>query len=232
MEEKGVWRTIRGRKVFIKDGESPIDAFNRFYKNNKNIDPSFEINSIGEYKKYIENGKLVNDDGSINKKVALYGTNPDRFTNSTGNCQLCVPTYLERLRGNDVIANPKDESIYKDWYKYYKGVESLSDWTRTTNSSGVRQITKDIKEAGDGAVFEIYFVYNERSKQKGAHVFTGRNEKGKVIFENPQGVTTEFAENRIDYLTQMSRWGKTRYLRIDDKELKDEYKEKIYRKRK
>lgn len=229
--ENGVWRTIRGRRVFIAEGESPIDAFKKVLKKPKD---NILIETTSDYKDFIKNNKLINDNGTINKEVALLGTNPDRISNRTGNCQKCVPTYLERLRGNDVIANPlsgPNDKVYNDWYKLYKGVNSINDWTQTSRSSGIRQITNDIKAARDGAVFEIYIAYNQKSGQSGAHVFTGRNEKGKVIFENPQAVSSKFAFNRIDYITDKSIWGETIYLRIDDKELKDEYKNEIYRKR-
>ena len=35
MEENGVWRTIRGRRVFIKDGQSVSDAFKNSFKKPK-----------------------------------------------------------------------------------------------------------------------------------------------------------------------------------------------------
>lgn len=214
MEEKGFWRTIRGRRVFIVDGESPLDA----------------------YKKSIENASnnLINKDKTINKKVALEGANPDRDKHvgkQRGNCSSCVPTYMERLRGNDVIANPQDEKVQSNWYKLYKGVDSYKDWTYVEGrNSGLRQITKDIKEAGDGAVFEVYIKYNRAYGGDTAHVFSARNDGGKVIFENPQDYRISKGESRVDYFKEKSMWGYTMWLRIDDKELKDEYKDRIYRK--
>lgn len=79
--ENGVWRTIRGRRVFIAEGESPIDAFKKVLKKPKD---NVLIETASDYQDFIKNNKLINNDGTINKEVALLGTNPDRISNKIG----------------------------------------------------------------------------------------------------------------------------------------------------
>lgn len=211
--EDGVWRTIRGRRVFIKDGESPIDAF----KNN--------INS---------SKKLINDDGTINEEVALKGANPKK---GRMNCQRCVPTYNERLKGNDVTAklssediNPnqkEDDFFAKNWDTIYEGIKDYRDWNRIFGGSGVKEIEYYLKQLGDKAVVQISFAYNRKSGAYGdGHTIIARNSGGKIKWEDPQNGRTDCRKWFIDN----SLWGRTDYLRIDDKKVKAIYEDKIYEK--
>lgn len=210
MEEKGFWRTIRGRRVFIKDGESPIDAFKRSL-NNQN--------------------KLLNEDGTVNKEVALKGTNPKK---GKMNCQRCVPTYNERLKGRNVVAKLSAEDtnknatdyFAKNWDTIYQGVRDYRDWEMVDKGSGVRQIEKLAKDSGDGAVVQVAFDWNRRSGGYGdGHTIVVRNDNGKIKWEDPQSGNMDYRDRFING----SIWGEwhTFYLRIDDKEIRSGVRDRI-----
>ena len=223
--ENGVWRTIRGRRVFIKDGQSVSEAFKNLYKSVKEESELDNNNTKFKLK------NLINEDGTVNETIALYGTNPDK---GQYNCQRTAAVYSKRLQGEDIVAKLSEKDLNSNNYDIilqnsrtlFEGINSDKDWTWvSTKSSGIRQITKDIKNAGDGSIFLVRVAWNKNSGGYGSsHQFVGRNKGGKVIFEDPQNKTFDC----MNYITKDSLWGSTAWVRVDGREIKKQYRSLIY----
>lgn len=76
MEEKGIWRTVSGRRIFIKEGQSISDAMRNSGKFEKVSETLSNYKNKEEFIAYIEdqtNVKLENPNNSFNdKRNVLY----------------------------------------------------------------------------------------------------------------------------------------------------------------
>lgn len=69
--EDGVWRTVRGRRVFIKDGQSLTEAMRDSGKFEKPSETLSKYKNKDEFIEYVESQtkvKLANTDNVFNKK--------------------------------------------------------------------------------------------------------------------------------------------------------------------
>ena len=150
------------------------------------------------------------------------------------NCQRCVPAYELRKRGYDVIARPAEidkqgnivyDETLKNAYNMFKGLQKR---IRSAGSFDGRDfICKRMIEFGDGARAQVIVVwekgessYNSNGtivKMPRAHTFIAENEKGKVLFKDPQTGN----ENCAEYFTKVKK-GRTIYARIDDLPVNEE----------
>lgn len=69
--EDGVWRTVRGRRIFIKDGQSLTEAMRDSGKFEKPSETLSKYKNKDEFIEYVESQtkvKLANTDNVFNKK--------------------------------------------------------------------------------------------------------------------------------------------------------------------
>lgn len=105
------------------------------------------------------------------------------------NCQRCVPAYVMRRRGYDVIAraatvNENGKLSVKDAL-YYRWKEIFKDADFDIYNGydgGKAAIISQMEKWGDGAIAEIRVLWNNRE----AHVFVAERINGIVRFVDPQ----------------------------------------------
>ena len=162
-----------------------------------------------EYKSRSEDLKAVNP-------------NYDKGEEYKENCQRCCPTYLLRLQGYDVIANPDnfghDENINfllrrAQHLKYVKadGTHPQPHFTRGSKTFGKAEIEEFMKDLPDGAILEVACSWNQRKKLGGGHVFIAEKENGEVKYKDPQNGLLDAS----DYFNNMIK-DRTTFVRIDD----------------
>lgn len=105
------------------------------------------------------------------------------------NCQRCVPTYVMRKRGYDVVAKPAvvdengilsaNDPLYTKWNKVFKDAKFL---TCIGNDGGLSDAERLLEEWGDGAVAEVRVAW----KSGGSHVFIAERQDGITRFLDPQ----------------------------------------------
>jgi len=120
-EDDGVWRTINGQHIFIKEGQSPMDAFiKQTGKNNrKKEDKADEKISSEEQQITLEHekGKIDRDYRSFNKmkeNLEELKTNPK--------------SYMDRVYGDENLTKEEYEQKVQDNIKYYeKGIKQWEE---------------------------------------------------------------------------------------------------------
>ncbi len=131
------------------------------------------------------------------------------------NCQKCVPTYEMRMRGYDVMARPTydlatDKFASKHWKEAFKNAVVID----CPSGSGKDEIIAQLEKWGDSIRAEIYIAL----KGGGAHVFVGENRNGVIHFLDPQT-----GELDVEYYFDNVEKGFTKFLRIDNLEINEEY---------
>lgn len=134
--------------------------------------------------------RRIAGDKTIDENVAL--TNPGYKSGGPGyrqNCQRCVPAYIMRKRGFDVVAKPAMVStngqlsgidpLYYRWDKVFAGAKFTSCFG---GDGGKTSATRQMIEWGDGAVAEIRVVWGDGT----AHLFVAENNGGEIMFVDPQ----------------------------------------------
>ena len=122
------------------------------------------------------------------------------------NCQRCVPTAEARLRGYDVVAQPrpmvrgrsgKMKSGPND-PMYHGTIPGHTNWLFPTfeNVQPIRyrskaDIEKQMAKWGDGARAQIVCAW----KKKGAHTFMAIQEDGKTLFMCPQSGSSDYSSH-------------------------------------
>ena len=141
------------------------------------------------------------------------------------NCQRCCPTYLLRLQGFDVIANPDNfghnESVNyvlrrAQHLKYVKadGTHPMPHFTRGSENFGKNEIEAFMKDLPDGAIVEIGCTW----KKGGGHDFIGEKVDGVVKYYDPQNGDTDASH----YFNDMVK-DQTHFVRIDNTKVNEEY---------
>lgn len=141
------------------------------------------------------------------------------------NCQRCCPTYLLRLQGYDVIANPNmfgnDEKVNKllrraQHLKYVKadGSHPMPHFTRNSETFGKAEIEAFMKNLPDGAIVEIKCDW----KKGGGHDFIGEKVDGVVKYLDPQNGETD-----VEYYFNNMTKGTTAFVRIDNTTVNEDY---------
>lgn len=109
------------------------------------------------------------------------------------NCQRCVPTYLARRRGYDVVARPavldehgldKEDEFKNHWTEIYGGAH-FSDFTdcgAPTRNAQLRNVERFMRSCGDNATAVVYIQWESGS----AHVFVADRVDGKTTYCDPQ----------------------------------------------
>lgn len=154
---------------------------------------------------------------TVDQDVAM--TNPGYKHGGAGytqNCQRCVPAYVMRRRGFDVIAKPATvnehgklswkDRLYTSWNRVFKGANFLYC---TGSDRGKAEIITKMAEWGDGSIAEVHVLWTNGE----AHVFVAEQIRGHVRFIDPQ--TGDINCER--YFTNASNGG-TMFARIDNLE--------------
>lgn len=118
MAEKGVWRTIRGRRVFIKEGQSLSDAMResgKFKKQNKTY------KTLEEQIEYIEKNqdnlyKIIEDSDNPNKDICVYMQEEMGFNKK--------PTVLNSEQFNKL----SDDDYIKVYRGYHDGEKTAEEY--------------------------------------------------------------------------------------------------------
>ena len=158
MDDKdGVWKTIRGRRVFIENGESLSEAIRKSGKFIENEDISY----TSEIKKseIIEKYNITEEEQSTIKNYTSDGyreINPELKANK-GNLEKCsretqrrcehLDSALQKLPKYDGIVHRKESAGQSDYYK--EGMTYTNDaYTSTTAWSDVGGIVQlEIKQS-------------------------------------------------------------------------------------
>lgn len=164
----------------------------------------------------------------------LKKTNPNYVAGRNGvyenNCQRCVPSFLLRRQGFDVVAQP-------EWYGKNEGVEKILKKTpnhiyrrkdgsipqmRNTNSSttfGRAEIEAYMADLKDGAMCEIKCTWaNKEDEVNNGHVFIAEKKDGKIRYIDPQN-----GEEDVSRYFEKMKERMTYFWRIDDTTIDDEY---------
>ena len=133
---------------------------------------------------------------------ALQTVNP---TGDNDNCQHCVPAYVMRRNGYDVVASESvpatQDRIGLGGFKYvFKG----SEWKKC-DGTGVEQITEFLQKAGHGAIAEVSI-----SGVDFKHLIVAENKNGQVMFIDPQK-----NRNDVSYYFDSVYLGTTEFARVD-----------------
>lgn len=161
--------------------------------------------------------RMLKEPKTVDQTVAM--TNPGYKHGGAGyrqNCQRCVPAYVMRRRGFDVIARPATvnengtlswkDRLYTSWHRVFKGTNFL----RCTGADrGKAEIIAKMAEWGDGSIAEVRVLWTNGE----AHVFVAEQISGQVRFVDPQ--TGDIDCER--YFTNVSNGG-TMFARIDNLE--------------
>jgi len=70
--EDGIWRTVSGRRIFIKEGQSLSDAINKSGKFKKNIKNKIEEDDEADFRRWTEEDeKLKEEDNYIYERLKV-----------------------------------------------------------------------------------------------------------------------------------------------------------------
>lgn len=240
--------TIRFDENTNVEGYDP-DKYLSMYRNAEGSTPQERINSM---RRATTNRDRINEqrratreinypvsgyaDEHFDRKVNLYTPNEDiAATNpnySKGkesgyqtNCQRCVPTYLLRTQGFDVIANPDGFGNRSDvefmlhragHLKYVKadGSHPQVNFIRNSSTFGKAEIEEYMSTLPDGAICEVKCEW----KKGGGHVFVAEKSDGIVHYMDPQTGESDVSH----YFTLMQK-DNTMFIRIDDTSVSEEY---------
>lgn len=159
----------------------------------------------------------------------LTATNPNyskgRESGYQDNCQRCVPTYLLRTQGYDVVANPSNfgnnESIEyvihrAGHLKYVKsdGTHPRVEFTRQSTTFGKAEIERYMESLEDGAMLEVSCAW----KRGGGHVFVAEKRDGIVHYVDPQT-----GESDVSHYFTLMKKDNTMFFRIDDTSVNEDY---------
>ena len=157
----------------------------------------------------------------------LIATNPNyaKSEEYQKNCQRCVPTYLLRKQGFDVIANPayfgNKEDIEKvlataGYKKYVKsdGTNPLVIFTRRSTTFGKAEIENYMSSLPEGAMCEVKCEW----KKGGAHVFIAEKKNDIIKFIDPQTGNSD-----VSYYFDKMESGYTTFFRIDNTTVNEDY---------
>ena len=158
MAEKGVWRTIRGRRVFIKECQSLSDAMResgKFKKQNR------IYKTLEEQIKYIEENqddlyKIIEDSDNPDKDICIYMQEQNGFNNkpsvlSSDNFnKLSDDDYIKVFRGY-----PDGEKTAKEYIEQFKYGENQYGTGGTQYGVGHYTITDKSGAEQYGETIEI-----------------------------------------------------------------------------
>lgn len=141
------------------------------------------------------------------------------------NCQRCVPTFLLRKQGYDVVANPagygndknKEFVLRRASHNIYKKSDGSSPTpilTRMKSTTfGKEEIETYMSDLPDGALCVVSCTW----KKGNAHVFLAEKKDGEVRYIDPQT-----GDNNVSFYFKKMQ-NNTSFFRIDNTEVSDEY---------
>lgn len=211
----------------------------------KNIKSEAEINA--EKRNNLEN-RIQNDiidlkegvtgyaDDNFDRKLVPFSADQDLLATNpfyirgegsgyTDNCQRCVPTYLLRRQGYDVISNPSDfghdraiefELRNAGHLKYVdkNGEHPKPIFTNKSTTFGKQEIEDYMKTLPEGAICEVKCSW----KNGGSHVFVAEKRDDGIHYKDPQSGDPDVSR----YFKKMKK-GTTSYYRIDDTKVDEKY---------
>ena len=125
------------------------------------------------------------------------------------NCGNCVVTYEMRRRGYDVIANPTDKVLVKDWKNAFINAKPIYTDSKTTESL-VPELKEKLLAEGNGArgSLSVKWKIANQSQDLG-HFFTWEVSDNKVLFVDAQTGNMnaeDYFEFIVPYKTSCLRW--------------------------
>ena len=226
------------------EGYDP-DRYLSMYRNAEGRTPQERINSMRRESHAISHGIDLSQleypvhgyaDEHFDRKARRYtfsedltATNPNyskgKESGYQDNCQRCVPTYLLRTQGYNVIANPTnfghDDNIefmlHRAGFKKYvksDGTHPQVQFARRSSTYGRTEIEEYMSSLPDGAMLEVSCAW----KKGGAHVFVAEKRDGIVHYIDPQS-----GESDVSYYFTLMRKDNTMFFRIDDTEVNEDY---------
>ena len=226
------------------EGYDP-DRYLSMYRNAEGRTPQERINSMRRETYAIRHGIDLSQleypvqgyaDEHFDRKTRKYTfsedltlTNPNysrgRESGYQDNCQRCVPTYLLRTQGYDVVANPSnfghDESIEyvihrAGHLKYVNsdGTHPRVEFTRGSATFGKAEIEEYMDSLNNGAMLEVSCAW----KNGGAHVFVAEKRDGIVRYIDPQT-----GESDVSYYFTLMKKDNTMFFRIDGTSVNEDF---------
>lgn len=167
--------------------------------------------------------------GKFNSDEEVKKVNPNyvagRKSSYETNCQRCVPTFLLRKQGYDVIAAPSGyktdsnaEFVMRragfNMYNLPDGTHPRPLDTMKSTTFGKKEIEDYMAKLDDGALCAVSCSWKKGS----AHVFLAEKKDGAVRFIDPQTGETDVA-----YYFDMMKKQTTFYYRIDNTTINEDY---------
>lgn len=143
--EDGVWRTIRGTRIFIKDGQSVNDAIAEHLHQYREKSEAERLNGNEKYLDTVKNnGKVVIDHG----KLMFNGKEVDKLDTSEANGSLA-----QHLDKNGNLTDERlalHQKVIEDYFKgakpYAEGDEKVAQFTGGGSASGKGYLTTHLDE--------------------------------------------------------------------------------------
>jgi hypothetical protein len=153
MEEKGVWRTVGGRRIFIKDGQSLTDAMKnsgKFEEKNTNKELSFKSNNLSD-------GKAKEALNKISQKYEIDTENIEIIETSNINQTSMTKLDIKKIDNNDAeISIKRQIGLRADdergaYHEYAHQMETYwnSQQPKDMNNWGTKTIYDEIIENGN-----------------------------------------------------------------------------------
>lgn len=159
--EDGVWRTVGGRRIFIKEGQSLTDAMKNSGKfKGEEVTKENETTKEIDFKSFMRNKENIDEmkkQGIKTQEEAKKYFNKMRYEETSKN-----PSQFSREETATIIRENMDESIRKGWYvnadsNYKPKIEDVVLQNQKLRSAGYNVAYENYKEfSGSNISFEKF----------------------------------------------------------------------------
>lgn len=197
MEENGVWRTVGGRRIFIKDGQDLVSAMKESGKFSKNqVEDNKDYNNLNEELNETDKKVLdyyVMDAGAYDVNYVLRNENVEKTENdkraiktldnaiNKSSLNKDVETY-RYISDENVFKDMKIGDVYED-----KGFMSTTYNPKTDREDNFQDYrVKAIIKAKEGTkALDVSSIYDKQAKegQKESEIIFARDTKMKLVKE-------------------------------------------------
>lgn len=205
----GVWRTVGGRRIFIKDGQDLVTAIRESgkFSNSKNISPTYSVKANIKTSENFQN----NIDSQIQGKVVQYTKElSDKYQDVLIQENIIWKTYT---RGKDEIAN----SAYNLNPNYFKNMEESKVFIRNKMNNG------DYVKCDDELKYIVAHevghnistgLYNQLNQDKLKTIKDYENWNNKFMKRVEERYKKEIS-NELDYKVEVSKYATANPKRIE-----------------
>ena len=207
---EGIWRTIGGRRVFIKTGQSLSDAMRdsgKFKKTSdvsrsqyQKVDKEVKSNILDKeyteaFDKYYKGGSKFEDFEKVQDKFDEKLKNDTELNLRNGQVSNPKAKYIDDLEGKH-IAGQREYSLYKKAKENPDSIdpmtENSTDWEALDKKYKDRYISeKEAKESGNDYL------------PKASKIMTAGTSNRKEVSDNIQAHILEHYDNPVDFMEQM-----------------------------